>query len=79
MACLALGACEAPPTAEELRIADIAACSGAGFQSGSDAERLCLLLQETNRRLEGVERRLNFLEVDTRRWSGYGSCVPNSC
>ncbi len=64
---------------EELRTADIAACSAAGFQSGSDAERLCLLLQETNRRLEWVERRLNFLEVDSRRWSGYGSCVPGSC
>jgi hypothetical protein len=64
---------------EELRTADIAACSAAGFQSGSDAERLCLLLQETNRRLEGVERRMNFLEVDTRRLSGYGRCGPSSC
>ncbi|MEZ5862326.1 MAG: hypothetical protein R3D28_25720 [Geminicoccaceae bacterium] len=78
-ACLVLGACEAAPTVEELRTTDAAACSGAGFASGSDAHGLCLLLQETNRRLEAVERRLNFLEVDVRSRNGYGRCLPGPC
>lgn len=74
-----LGACEAGPTIEELRAGDIAACSAAGFEAGSDAEGLCLLLQQTNRRLDGLERRLSFLELDVRSWRGLGRCGVGSC
>lgn len=45
---------------------DVAACDAAGFEADSDAYRLCLLLQNTNRRLEVLDRRLNFLELDVR-------------
>lgn len=74
-----LGACETGPSPEELLASDAAACSAAGFEPGSDAERLCRLLQETNRRLDGLERRLGFLELDVRSWRGFGRCGIGSC
>lgn len=63
---LLLAACETGPTPEELRAMDSAACDLAGFEAESDAYRLCLLLQSTNRRLDVLDRRLNFLELDVR-------------
>jgi hypothetical protein len=64
--CLALAGCQTGPTPEEQQALDIVACDEAGFEPGSDAHGLCLLLQRTNRRLEALERRLNFIELDVR-------------
>jgi hypothetical protein len=41
-------------------------CTAAGFTRDTEAFRLCLLLQETDERLAAVERRLGFIEQDTR-------------
>ncbi|MDX6751572.1 hypothetical protein SH611_17340 [Geminicoccaceae bacterium 1502E] len=50
-------------------------CLEAGFAETSDAWKLCLLLQDSNRRLEAMERRLLWLESDIRfhdrPWYGY--------
>ena len=79
-ACLALAACATGPTAEEVRAMDLVACDAAGFEPGSDAHGLCLLLQSTNRRLEAVERRLNFIELDVRTtFSPLGRCFDRRC
>lgn len=50
-------------------------CQGAGFVPGSESFRLCLLIQGTNERLAAVERRLVFIEQDTR-FSGFGFHNP---
>ena len=78
--CLLLAACETGPTVQEVRAFDTAACDAAGFEAGSDAHGLCLLLQSTNRRLESVERRLNFIELDVRSSFGrFGYCRDRRC
>jgi hypothetical protein len=78
--CLALAGCATGPTVEEVRAMDLAACDEAGFEPGSDAHGLCLLLQSTNRRLEAVERRLNFIELDVRTtFSPLGRCFDRRC
>jgi hypothetical protein len=41
-------------------------CTEAGFQEGTPDFRLCVLLQQTNERLENVERRLGWIEQDVR-------------
>jgi hypothetical protein len=75
-----LAACTAGPTVEEVQAFDMAACDTAGFEAGSDAHGLCLLLQSTNRRLEAVERRLNFIELDVRSGFGWGGrCIDPRC
>lgn len=75
-----LAGCQAVPTAEEVRAFDLAACDAAGFEAGSDAHGLCLLLQSTNRRLDALERRLNFIELDVRTGFGWGrSCLDPRC
>lgn len=74
-----LGACQTGPTMEEVVARDRAACDIAGFEPGSDAHGLCLLLQSTDRRLEAVERRLNFLELDIRSFSRFGRCPGRFC
>ncbi len=52
--------------AEERR----ASCLEAGFAEGTDAYRLCLLLERTNERLARVERRLELLDSElTRVWA----------
>jgi hypothetical protein len=43
-------------------------CLAAGFETSSDAYKLCLLLQQTNRRIETVERRLSYIELNQRRF-----------
>lgn len=68
VAALLLAACETGPTPEEIRAMDVAACDAAGFEAESDAHRLCLLLQNTNRRLDVLDRRMNFLELDVRSY-----------
>jgi|GEM_PF-1818437 len=76
---LVLAACQAGPTVEQLQAMDRAACDAAGFEPGSDAHGLCLLLQDTNRRLASMERRLDFLELDVRSFSRFGVCRDHRC
>ncbi len=77
---LSLAACAPGPTPEEIQAFDSAVCDEAGFAPGSDSFRLCLLLQTTNRRIELLERRLTFIELDVRsRAAWYGRCVNNGC
>ena len=71
---LALAACTQPADPVALAEGDRLACNEAGFDAESDAYRLCLLLQQTNRRLDMVDRRLDFLEV-TPFGSFRGRCV----
>ena len=72
--------CQTGPTVEELRAVDVAACDTAGFEPGSDAHGLCLLLQDTNRRLATLERRLDFIELDVRSGLfGVGRCIDRRC
>lgn len=42
-------------------------CRSQGFTEGTDAWRLCLLLERTDARLAILERRLDQLEFDVRR------------
>ena len=75
-----LSACTTGPTVEEVQAFDLAACDAAGFEAGSDAHGLCLLLQGTNRRLETLERRLNFIELDVRSGASWGGrCIDRRC
>lgn len=75
-----LAACQTGPTLEELRATDLAACEAAGFDEGSEAHGLCLLLQSTNRRLEALERRIAFIELDVRSATfPVGRCVDRRC
>jgi hypothetical protein len=41
-----------------------ASCTEAGFQRDTESYRLCLLLQDTNERLDAVEQQVRY--VDTR-------------
>lgn len=80
LAAVTLAACQTGPTPEEVEAFDLAACDAAGFEPQSDAQRLCLLLQTTNRRLEALERRMSFIELDVR--SGvlpFGRCIDRRC
>lgn len=64
---LLVAACAGVRETPEERVARLNAdCTAAGFQRDSEAFRLCLLIQQTNERLEVVERRLRFIEQDTR-------------
>lgn len=74
-----LGACATGPTAEEVQAFDRAACDAAGFEAGTDAHGLCLLLQSTNRRLDRLERRLDFIELDVRAFGRLGTCRDRRC
>jgi hypothetical protein len=79
-ACLGLAACEAGPTPQEIQAINMAVCDEAGFEPGSDAFGLCLQLQQTNRRIEALERRLTFIELDVRTGVGlYGRCYDRGC
>jgi hypothetical protein len=45
-------------------------CLEAGFVEGTDAYRLCLLLQETQERIVRLERRIDLLDSEVSRiWS----------
>jgi hypothetical protein len=39
-------------------------CAAAGFTPDTESFRLCLLIQQTNDRLDSVERRLRFIDQD---------------
>jgi hypothetical protein len=62
-----LAGCALPPleTPAEAQARQGQSCKEAGFTEGSENFRLCLLLQQTNERLAGVERRLGILEQQT--------------
>jgi hypothetical protein len=80
LAAIGLAACQSGPTAEEVRAVDLAACDAAGFEPEGDAQRLCLLLQATNRRLEALERRMSFIELDVRSAVlPFGRCIDRRC
>lgn len=64
VAALVVGGCatgpvETPEQAAERRAAD---CTAAGFTGGSDAYRLCLMIQRQDERLATMENRLRFIE-----------------
>jgi hypothetical protein len=78
--CFGLAACETGPTPEEIQAFEQAICDEAGFEPNSDAFRLCLQLQTTNRHIQALERRLTFLELDVRTGVGfYGRCSNRRC
>jgi hypothetical protein len=64
----ALAGCATTPveTPEEARARRTVSCEEAGFAAGTPELRLCLLLRETNERLEVMERRLRFIEQDVQ-------------
>ena len=45
-------------------------CTEAGFQPDTESYRLCLLIQDTNERLDTVERQLRYVDMNTR-WRPY--------
>jgi len=71
LATLSLVGCSQPIDPEELREQDALACEEAGFESESDAYRLCLLIQENNRRMAYIERRLDHIELDLHRFNHF--------
>ena len=62
------GGCAAGPveTPAEAAARRQASCQEAGFAEGTPDFRLCLILQQTNERLGAVERRLAWIEQQTR-------------
>lgn len=60
----ALAACSVPPreTPEEARARRGAECSALGFKTDTPEQRLCLLLQQTNERLDDLDRRISRLD-----------------
>lgn len=63
---LACAGC-ATVTPEQIQEQAAQGCTAAGFEAGSDAFKLCLLLQDTNQRIARLERQIEFLELDVRR------------
>lgn len=47
-------------------------CLTDGFKEGTDNYKLCLLLQETNRRIDALNGRVAVLEANTRWVNRYG-------
>lgn len=73
LAALLLAGCQ--PVAEqerELALAQRASCLESGFEEGSDAFRLCLVLQGTNERIARLERRIEFLDSEVSRIGSWG-------
>ncbi|MCS6878484.1 MAG: hypothetical protein NZP72_09305 [Geminicoccaceae bacterium] len=60
---------ELEQAAREARAAD---CKAAGFVEGTDPFRLCLMIRETNERIERVERRIDFLDTEISRAVTFG-------
>jgi hypothetical protein len=63
---LLLAGCAAgvPETPQERQARFQAACNEAGFKADTEANKLCLLIQQQNDRLDAVERRLGFIQSD---------------
>lgn len=51
-------------------------CRAQGFTEGTDAFRMCLLLERTHARLSVVENRLDQLEFQIRRLDSFGWLCP---
>jgi hypothetical protein len=63
-----LGGCTVPPqeTPAEALVRRQLDCTESGFAEGTPDFRLCVLLQQTNEHLASVDRRLTWIEQDTR-------------
>lgn len=63
-----LAGCSLPPveTPAEAQARRIASCQEAGIAADTPEFRLCVLLQQTNDRLDVLERRLTRIEQDVR-------------
>jgi hypothetical protein len=68
---LAVSACATP---EQIQAAlearaerDRIVCEELGFEPGTDSYTLCLLIQDTNRRIDLANQQLRWLESDLRR------------
>lgn len=77
-ACLLVAGCQSAAELEQAAVeARRTSCLEAGFAEGSDAYRLCLILQETQDRIARVERRIDFLDAEISglrtfgRWYGW--------
>lgn len=75
---LSLAGCQSAAELEQAAVeARRTSCLEAGFAEGSDAYRLCLILQETQDRIARVERRIDFLDAEISglrtfgRWYGW--------
>lgn len=71
LAGLVLAGCQsAEEQRKALAEAQRASCLESGFVEGSDAYRLCLVLQDTNERIARLERRIDLLDSELSRvWS----------
>lgn len=73
--CLLLAGCQSAAEQQQaLAEAQRASCLESGFSEGSDAFRLCLVLQDTNARIARLERRIDFLDSELSRvwaWGGW--------
>lgn len=73
LASLALAGCQSAAELEQAAAeARRASCLESGFAEGSDAFRLCLLLQETHDRIARLERRIDFLDAEISRLGSLG-------
>ena len=69
---LVVAGCALPPveTPEAARERRLAECRSAGFTADSPELRLCVLLEQTNERLEQLDRRLRRIEQDVQFFPG---------
>jgi hypothetical protein len=71
---LALAGCQSAAEQQQaLAEAQRASCLESGFVEGSDAFRLCLLLQDTNERIARLERRIDLLDSELSRVWTWGT------
>lgn len=76
LALLLLGACQSPSEiAKAMDDERQEACRSRGFEPGKESFALCLMIQETHQRLGQVERRIDLLDNELNRVSGFGTCV----
>lgn len=66
LALATLAGCAATLTPAEYQAQLAQSCTDAGFTEGTESFRLCTLLQDNNARLEALDRRIRFIEQDTR-------------
>jgi len=71
---LVLAGCQSTAELEQAAAeARRASCLEAGFAEGSDAYRLCLILQETQDRIARLERRIDLLDSELSRVWTWGA------
>lgn len=66
LALVGLAGCAATQTPAEYQASLAQSCKDAGFTENTESFRLCTLLQDNNARLEALDRRIRFIEQDTR-------------